>query len=247
VTQLSIEYFAARIEELRRDWPLLLADGQALEGVSIPIFHGGSISGRVVDASGDPVEFAQVSLLRIPAAGRVGRPTMRGGTATDDRGEFRIGRLEPGSYIVQVIGRRGPNPEDMLPAGALTTPPLPLPLPTYYPGALSIDQAQPIVVDRGQAAADIEVVLSEGVPGVILGTLTANNGASSSDMNGYVNVRRVLSDMPRGMDGFLYLSRCAGPYTAGFPLPDGRLQLRRHQLSLSRRSRQHFHHDDLSR
>jgi hypothetical protein len=26
VAELSIEYFAARIEELRRDWPLLLAD-----------------------------------------------------------------------------------------------------------------------------------------------------------------------------------------------------------------------------
>src|SRR6476619_2763225 len=26
VEELSIEYFAARIEELRRDWPLLLAD-----------------------------------------------------------------------------------------------------------------------------------------------------------------------------------------------------------------------------
>jgi len=205
--------------------PLLLADGQALEGVSIPIFHGGSISGRVVDASGDPVEFAQVSLLRIPAAGRVGRPTMRGGTATDDRGEFRIGRLEPGSYIVQVIGRRGPNPEDMLPAGALTTPPLPLPLPTYYPGALSIDQAQPIVVDRGQAAADIEVVLSEGVPGVILGTLTANNGASSSDMNGYVNVRRVLSDMPRGMDGYSFGTSIRADGTFRLVLAPGEYQL----------------------
>ena len=26
MAELSIEYFAARIEELRRDWPLLLAD-----------------------------------------------------------------------------------------------------------------------------------------------------------------------------------------------------------------------------
>ena len=26
VEELSIEYFAARIEELRRDWPLLIAD-----------------------------------------------------------------------------------------------------------------------------------------------------------------------------------------------------------------------------
>ncbi len=127
--------------------PLILADGQTLEDVTIPMFHGGAISGRVVDASGDPVDFAQVSVLRVPAPGRVGRPTMRSATSTDDRGEFRIGRLETGSYIVQVSARRpGPNFDEMTPPGAPPSAPLPQPLPTYYPGALSIDQAQPITI-----------------------------------------------------------------------------------------------------
>jgi len=183
--------------------PVILADGQALEGVTIPIFHGGSISGHVVDANGDPVDYAQVNVLRIPAPGRIGRPTMRSGTGTDDRGEFRIGRLEPGTYIVQVSAtRRGPNPEDMMPAGAPTTAPLPQPLPTYYPGALSIDQAQPIVIERGQATTDVDVILAEGIPGVITGTLTTSNGTPLSEQNGYVNVRRVQADGPRGFDGY---------------------------------------------
>jgi hypothetical protein len=183
--------------------PLVLADGQALEGVTIPLFHGGAISGRVVDASGDPVDYAQVSVLRVPAPGRVGRPAMRSGSSTDDRGEFRVGRLEPGTYIVQVSARRGPGQMDeTAPPGSPTSAPLPQPLPTYYPGALSIDQAQPITIERGQAATDIDIVLAEGIPGVITGTVTTSNGASPSEMNGFVNVRRVVSEVSRGFDGY---------------------------------------------
>jgi hypothetical protein len=183
--------------------PLTLADGQAVDGLTIPLFHGGAISGRVIDASGDPVDYAQVGVLRMPAAGRIGRPTMRGGTSTDDRGEFRIGRLEPGYYLVQVTARRGPgfNPDEMMP-GSAPGPPLPQPLPTYYPGALSIDQAQPILIEKGQAATDIEVILAEGVPGVILGTVSTPSGISLGESNAYVNVRRVTSDVTRGFDGF---------------------------------------------
>ncbi|MBW8714028.1 MAG: carboxypeptidase regulatory-like domain-containing protein, partial [Acidobacteria bacterium] len=169
--------------------PVMLTDGQALDGVTIPVFHGGSISGRVVDANGDPVDYAQIGVLRIPAPGRIGNPQMRSGTSTDDRGEFRIGRLEPGTYIVQASARRGPNfAEDITPAGTGPTAPLPLPLPTYYPGALSLDQAQPIAIERGQAAADIEVILAEGTPGVIIGTVTMNSGTLSSDLNTFINI-----------------------------------------------------------
>ena len=183
--------------------PLMLADGQVLDGLTIPIFHGGSISGRVVDASGDPVDYAQVGVLRMPAAGRVGRPTMRGGTSTDDRGEFRLGRLEAGMYILQVSARRGPgpNPDEMMSGSAPGTP-LPQPLPTYYPGALSLDQAQPILIEKGQPATDIEVILAEGVPGVIVGTVSTPTGISLGESNAYINVRRVTSDSTRGFDPF---------------------------------------------
>jgi hypothetical protein len=45
--------------------------------------------------------------------------------------------------------------------GAAPGPPSPQPLPTYYPGALAIEQAQPIMLEKGQAVTDIDIVLAE--------------------------------------------------------------------------------------
>ena len=164
-----------------------------MENVTIPIFHGASISGRVLDANGDPLDYAQVNVLRIPTAGRLGRPSQRGSGSTDDRGEFRVGRLEAGTYIVQVTPRRQPSPGEMvMTPGANPTPPSAEPLPTYYPGSLAIEQAQPITLDKGQAVADIDVVLSEGIPGVVNGVVTVASGAPPGESNSYVNVRRIM-------------------------------------------------------
>jgi Carboxypeptidase regulatory-like domain len=181
--------------------PLILAEGQTIDNVTIPIFHGASISGRVTDANGDLLDNAQVSVIRIPSPGRVGRPTQRGGTSTDDRGEFRIGRLEAGTYLVQVNARRQPGPDDMMPTpGAAPVPPSPQPLPTYYPGAFAIEQAQPITLEKGQAVTDIDIVLAEGIPGVVNGIVTTVTGAPPGESNGYVNTRRILADSSMNFD-----------------------------------------------
>ena len=175
--------------------PVILADGQVMDNVAIPIFHGASISGRVLDANGDLLDNAQVSVLRVPTSGRVGRLMARAGGSTDDRGEFRLGRLEAGTYIVQVTPRRQPSPGDMMIApGAPPAPPPAEPLPTYYPGALAIEQAQPITVEKGQSVTDIDVVLSEGIPGVVNGVVTVATGVPPAESNSYVNVRRIQSE-----------------------------------------------------
>ena len=41
MAELSIEYFAARIEELRRDWPLLLADADVGQRLRAEIASAG--------------------------------------------------------------------------------------------------------------------------------------------------------------------------------------------------------------
>ncbi len=181
--------------------PLVLRDGQVLDNIVVPIFHGGSISGRVFDANGDPVDYAQVSLLRLPAGGRAGKPVMREGTQSNDLGEFRLGRLEPGTYVVQVTARRE-GPMMFGPPGAQppqTPPSNPLPVPTFYPGALGMEQAQPITVERGQAVAGIDVVLAEGIPGVVTGTvLTADGQPVPQNTFPNVMIRRVMSDKVQG-------------------------------------------------
>ena len=85
--------------------PFVLRDGQVTE-LTVPMFHGGAISGRVLDAHGDPVDFAQVRVLRVPRGGRV---TSAGQAQTNDLGEYRVPRLQPGRYLVQVRPQMNQN------------------------------------------------------------------------------------------------------------------------------------------
>ena len=184
-----------------RGRPLVLRDGQVLDDVTVPIFHGSAISGRVLDSNGDPVEYAGVGVLRIPASGRAGRPIPRGGAQSNDLGEFRIARLEPGTYMLYVMPRhfqmdqvRPDYPLPPLPA------PTPRPLKTFYPGASSIDQGQPITVERGQSISGLDVVLTEGLPAVVTGVVTGLDGQPVSG-NGHVSARAIAREGLGGYDG----------------------------------------------
>jgi carboxypeptidase family protein len=181
---------------------LVLGDGQVLDDVTVRIFHGCAISGRVLDSNGDPVEFAQVNAVRAPAPGRSGRPVQRSSSSSNDLGEFRVGRLEPGTYVLQVIPRRM-SMDQYRSDAAPAAPPAPAaaqPLPTYYPSAIALDQAQPITLERGQSVSDLDVVLAEGLPAVIAGTVTGLDGQPVSG-NGYVNARAVAREGIGGFDG----------------------------------------------
>lgn len=56
----------------------------------------GQLTGRVLDAAGQPVAFAKVALLRAAT----GQPV--DGTACDEAGRFALGRIAPGSYALHV-------------------------------------------------------------------------------------------------------------------------------------------------
>lgn len=170
---------------------LTIAEGQVLEGVTIALYRGGAITGRVSDSHGEPAEYVNIQLLRMPSGH--GRPQPRGNTGTNDLGEFRIARLDPGSYVLRAQGRSniaGDDPSDTQS------------LPTYYPGVLSIDEAQPITIERGQTAAGIEIVLLDGTSSTISGTVVDATG-QPAPVGTYVNARPIseLSDMVAGGTG----------------------------------------------
>jgi hypothetical protein len=77
---------------------LELAEGQRAGDVTLRAWKYGSVGGTVVDQDGEPIVETRVTLLRVEfVAGhrryRVGPTTM-----TDDRGMYRISRVEPGEY-----------------------------------------------------------------------------------------------------------------------------------------------------
>jgi hypothetical protein len=163
--------------------PLTVEDGQILEGITVPMFHGGTIAGRVVDAHGDPVEGAPVQLLRVSRSGRALTPG-RGFAQTNDLGEFRIAHLDPARYVVLVT----PRSDWMLDAsGAPETQPSP----TFYPGVPSIDQAQPITLERGRSATGVDFTLLEGRAATVSGTVEDENGVATPPGAG-ISVRTIL-------------------------------------------------------
>src|SRR6266851_4510140 len=77
---------------------ITLADGQTRNGIILRFLRRGSISGHVYDSDGEPAGGANVALLR---RGRdLGSPVLLNYRVaqTDDRGEYRIGNLDPGQY-----------------------------------------------------------------------------------------------------------------------------------------------------
>ena len=192
-TYLTGRYPDAARSIRARSTPLILRDGQVVENFTIPIFHGAAISGRVFDAHGDPVDMAQVRALRVS---RGGRPTMAGQMQSNDLGEFRIPRLQPGRYIIQVRPQMAQN--FMPPDPSVIELPLAQPLPTYYPNALALSQATPVTVNRGETLAGIDLTLVEGTPTLVTGTVLRSDGQPAG--NGSVTARVVGSEANYGFD-----------------------------------------------
>jgi hypothetical protein len=199
-------YLAARYPEagqtLRTSGrPLTLADDQVLDHVMMPMYHGSSITGRVLDEHGDPVESAQVQALRLSQSGR-GNPQPRSGTSSNDLGEYRLARLDPGKYLLLVIPQR----RDMfVPPGRPVAPEAveAQPVPTFYPGVLAIHQAQPIVVERGTMLTGADIPLVDEIMAQVTGTLVDTSGQPVT-RGGSVRIRPIMKDVAQngfGMSG----------------------------------------------
>jgi Carboxypeptidase regulatory-like domain len=171
-----------------RGRPVIVRDGEERDDVALTIFRGGAIVGRVRDAYGEAVDGANIMLLSMAR----GRWIQRGGTQSNDLGEFRVSRLPPGPHLLLVRAQMG--------FGFQNDPgekPLPQSLPTYYPGTLRRDQAQPIVVNRGETVTGIELTMLEGVPSIINGIVAPTAGQTFN--SGQVTARLLADSAAMGM------------------------------------------------
>lgn len=99
-----LRYGAASV--LEPALPIDVREGAAVRGVDMAIARGAAITGRIVDELGDPVAGAFINVGVPQIAGRESRfvNASPSSTSTDDRGEYRIGDLAPGRYVLYVNG-----------------------------------------------------------------------------------------------------------------------------------------------
>jgi protocatechuate 3,4-dioxygenase beta subunit len=140
--------------EYGQRWPfqpgrqVALAAAAVVEQLDFALPSSAVVTGRIVDEDGDPASHITVRVLRERYT--EGRPLLSTRVAladvTDDRGEFRIYGIPPGTYYLSATRQMGRS--DQLrarPAMGEST--------SFYPGAWSQEAAQRVTLAPGQVAA----------------------------------------------------------------------------------------------
>lgn len=157
---------------------ILLAEGQ-VEEIEFALEKGGVVSGHVVDQQGHDVAGAYVSLYRfVWTQGYRSLASVTFRDQTDDRGQFRLFGIPPGTYLVGAVMRR-PSGEGGLAA--------------YSPAAFSPADAASLIIRAGQ-----EISATISLPAVqtasIRGSVRRSDGQSALHAN---TVSLERADAPR--------------------------------------------------
>ena len=125
--------------------------GPSREDLVLRLHPQAVVAGKVLDASGEPVQNVLVQALAIQVAEGRRKVRVDATAATDDRGEYRLAGLAPGRYYLRAAGWAGATPEpDAHEAFA----------PVYYGGASEVASAAPVTVEPGRdLGADFSVSL----------------------------------------------------------------------------------------
>ena len=142
--------------EVERSIQFELGDRATLDAVDARLVRAAALSGRVVDDLGDPLLAAAVSVGPLQRVnGRLQMTTLRA-TVTDDRGEFRIGGLFAGSYVVRVESARAgsllPGAPDEWRRNITWAQ-------TYFPGTPDVISAERLALKTGEERSGVDVIL----------------------------------------------------------------------------------------
>ena len=174
--------------------PIGVQPSQEVKDVTVQLSPRGSISGKITDRDGDPIENAQVSALSYNYSSGIKMLHVAGNASTDDRGVFRIAELQRGTYYlaVNVIGMNVPmeSPQQhvhsQLPHEAYPE--------TFYPNVLEPSQAQPILVKPGDEVTGMDLKLAKVGAFHIRGNVV-NQGAERGGRGG-VQAQRCYDGNP---------------------------------------------------
>ncbi|HKE87786.1 MAG TPA: carboxypeptidase-like regulatory domain-containing protein [Vicinamibacterales bacterium] len=138
--------------------------GDRLQGIDVTFLRGGIVSGTVVDRFGEPLEGLTVRLLQN-LGGVASLSNKVAGQRTDDRGQYRLFNIPPGSYYVVVSD----NPA----GGGSMSPSAPQ---VFYPGSDTLADAVPVRVDLGTTLFGISLPFVPGRLSRVFGNAIASDG-----------------------------------------------------------------------
>jgi protocatechuate 3,4-dioxygenase beta subunit len=182
-----------------------LQAGQS-QNLSLIMLPGGAITGRVLNEEGEPMQNVSVAAMHYVYT-VAGRHLMEAKRATsDDKGEYRLFSLKPGSYLLMADTTRASFEEGSI-AMALgthqrasaTKQDQKIYAPTYYQNESSPEQASRIVLKPGeetQANFALARVAGHHVSGKISGIVVPKSADKPEQFRSFVMARRPGSPFP---------------------------------------------------
>ena len=155
--------------------PLTLGEGQVLDGIDFKLTRGGVVEGRVADQDYEPLSRVAVTLSGYQTFQGERALVPVGRAQTDDRGQFRLFDIPPGSYFLSAtpggfpfFGRRGRRRQSFPP--------------TYYPGVPSPEQATKVEVSAGGEVGGFHLTLIESHTYSVSGRVLAADGSPAQSV-----------------------------------------------------------------
>lgn len=184
---------------------ITVAAGQQLDGLSVTLWRGAAVSGSIKDDNGVPVPGIAVSAISARAGGASLMTLSNNPVLTDNRGDFRIFGLEPGTYLVSAKPPSSGGGASMVAltdaqvdaviarvrgggaAAPATTAPRPAPAPRpfdyapmFYPGTAVMAEASRITLTAGQDLAGVDFALQRVPTSIIQGVVSRPDGTPAA-------------------------------------------------------------------
>lgn len=199
-----------------------LDEGQVLSDIEIPMKRWSVIAGRIRFNDAEPAASALVQVYQDTFAR--GRRSYRlvASTRTDDRGEYRVAGIPPGSYYVAASYDR-PVPVDFEERDLVDAAGRPVPefryTTTFYPGAVKLGEAAKLRVGLGEEVEGVDIFLERARVVRIRGR--ALNGLTGETLRlPNLTLRRLSGDGRASINASIN----AKPYHDGFEIrgiPEG--------------------------
>ena len=198
---------------------IAVIENQVRDDVSIRLFRGAVIAGRITDENGRGLAGVLTQAWRVKhsADGRVMEQAAI--STTNDRGEYRVFSLIAGEYTVRAIP---PGSDGVISAGVLegVQPARPAGrVKMFYPGVTSATQAGIFRLELGEERLATDLVLTSVPLGVVRGQLLGPAGPVTNGQFSVIDDSELIRGGDRlaadvGADGrFVVANVPAGPMT----------------------------------
>src|SRR5690606_36533189 len=156
--------------------PIYVREGQPLTGLQVVLTPQAVVSGRVATSDGSSPGMINVQLLRLGYRNGLRALVPAGNARTTRAGDFRIAKLQAGSYYLLAEGQQ---------RGMGLAPRAEVDQPTYFPGSNRFPEAEPINVATGEVVEGIYLPMRRSASFTVRGSVRAT-GRDLKGINVYL-------------------------------------------------------------